>query len=85
MKKDCYELVQPALWRKHYQSTAVCRTLTFYRDSVIVLRPCLQNSSKVPGSKLYYEVVVHKNVFRDFVKYVAMRRGVAISHSGTMG
>ena len=68
------------------QSTAVCRTLTFYRDSASTLRPCLQNYSKMPESKLYYEVVVTKNFFRDCVKYVAMRLcHIALWHDGLKG
>ncbi|KAJ4427402.1 hypothetical protein ANN_25024 [Periplaneta americana] len=55
--------------------------VTRSRDSASALRPSLQN---VPGSKLkWHEVIVHKNVFRDYVKHVAMQRcHIAQLHDG---
>ena len=49
--------------------------IDFHRDSAIVLTPCLQNYSNVPGSKLkWHHVVAHNNIFRSCVKHVTEQR-----------
>ena len=56
----------------------------FHSDSSKALRSCLQNYNNVTASKLkWHDVVVHKNVFRDYVKYMTMQRcHIAQWHDG---
>ena len=75
MIKNC-QMSQCSQRRQYsYQSTAVSRTLTIRRDSAIALRPCLQKQSCVPESKLqWHQIVLHKNIFRDYLKHLTMQR-----------
>ena len=76
------ELVKPA---------ATVQNVDFHKDSASPLRPCLQNYSNVPGSKLKWHEIVNKNVFRDCLKHVAMQRchtaqwHDGLKHSGKTG